>query len=72
MLVMCLVLQYTIRNLEPNCQYSCSSSSEIVTKSLQPSQNLCRFLKTFACVQKMLWGGVGGGVCVGNSGSGLW
>ena len=31
-----------IRNLEPNCQYSCtscSSSSEIVAKSLPPPQN---------------------------------
>ena len=48
-------LVFLIRNLEPNWQYSscsCSSSSysEIVTKSLPPPQNLCRPLKTFACV----------------------
>ena len=62
-----------IRNLEPNCQYSCSScssSSEIVAKSLPPPLNLCRPLKTFACVSlryRKCHGGVGG-----NSGSGLW
>ena len=34
-----------------NCKNSCSSSSsEIVAKSSQPPQNLCRPLKTFACV----------------------
>ena len=37
-----------IRNLEPNCQSS--TYSEIVAKSSQPLQNLCRPLKTFACV----------------------
>ena len=45
-----------ISRLEPNCQYSCSScccsssSSKIVAKYLPPPQNLCRPLKTFACV----------------------
>ena len=56
-----------IRNLYPNCQYSCSScssSSEIVAKSLPPPQNLCRPLKKIACVsvryRKHCGGGVGG------------
>ena len=47
-----------ISRLEPNCQYS-SSSSEIVAKSLPPPRNLCRPLKTFdrfSLVQNMLWG----------------
>ena len=66
-------LLWNIRNLEPNCQYSSwssSSYSKIVTKSLPPPQNLCRPLKTFACVSlryRICCGGVGV-----NSGSGLW
>ena len=52
-----IILYCSIRNLEPNCQYSscssCSSYSEIVAKSLQPPQNLCRPLKTFTCASLM-------------------
>ena len=55
-----------IRNLEPNCQYSCSSSSDIVAKSLPPPQNLCMPLNKFACVSLRYIKRVGVG---GNSGS---
>ena len=63
--------QSCIRNLEPNCQ-SCSfcscSCSKIVTKSLHLPQNLCRPLKTFACVSLRYRKRCGGGVD-GNTGS---
>ena len=70
-----------IRNLEPNCQYSCSSCSSLLW-GLSP--NLCLPLKIFTGLskhlpvslryKKTLWGvgGWGGGGVGVNSGSGLW
>ena len=63
---------FSIRNLEPKCEYSfscacsCSWSCEILTKSPQPPQNLHRPLKTFAYVSLRY------SKHCGNSGSGLW
>ena len=54
------MLSKHIRNLEPNCQNS-FSSSEIVAKSLPLPHNLCMPLKTFACVSLRYRNIVGGG-----------
>ena len=55
------LLQVCIRNLELKCPESSCSCCMILTKSLQPPQNICWLLKPFICVSQIYrqchWGG---------------